>query len=114
MTLPHEPVGGWQDAPMRRGRGREPRRTATRRPVRSLVSGGPASAAVSGQAAAGAAGDVNGPPDPVRAATVSVLAGTAQARSPLVRCGLFEAVEAGPPDAAGERQRLEGLGAGAG
>jgi hypothetical protein len=77
-----------------------------------VVGGGPATA-VSGQAAGGAGGGVDGPQDPARVATVSLLAGIAQVRSPLaaelVLCGRFEAVQAGSPDAAGERQRLEAL-----
>ena len=65
------------------------------------------------QAAGGAGGDVDVPQDPIRDVTVSLLAGIAEARSPLaaelVLCGAFGAVAAGLPDASDEQERLEAL-----
>ena len=111
--LPHEMRDGWQDALMGTGRGREPQRTATRRPSLSLVSSAATSRAGSGQAAGGAGGDVDVPQDPIHVVAVSLLAGIAEARSPLaaelVLCGAFGAVASGLPEASDEQERLEAL-----
>ena len=98
---------------MGRGRGREPHRTATRRASVSLVSSGPTSMAGLEQAAGGAGGDVHVLQGPIRVVAVSLLAGIAEARSPLaaelVLCGAFGAVAAGLPEASDEQERLEAL-----
>ena len=103
-------LGGWQDAVMRRGRGREPRRAATRRPPVSLVISGSTSTSGPEQAGDGAAGDLDAPEEPIRAATVALLAGIAEARSPLaaerVLCAALGAVEVGLPDSSDE-ERLQ-------
>lgn len=99
---------------MGRGRGREPRRTATRkRPSVSLVRSDPSSAAGSEQGAGGLPDDVDALDELIGAATASLLGGIAEARSPLaaelVLCGAFGAVKAGLPDDADEQERLEAL-----
>jgi len=96
------------------GRGREPRRTATRkRPSVSLVRSDPSSAAGSEQGAGGLLDDVDALDELIGAATASLLGGIAEARSPLaaelVLCGAFGAVKAGLPDDADEQERLEAL-----
>lgn len=88
------------------------RRSATRKPPSmSLVSRHPPVVAGSGQADV-LAGDVDGS-DLLAAATMSLLAGIAEARNPLaaelVLCAAIGAVEAGMPDDADERDRLDAL-----
>ena len=92
---------------MRRSRSREARRSATRKqPSMLLVSADPPSSEGSGQASGGPVGDVG-------AATASLLAAIAEARSPLaaelVLCAAFGAVETGLPDDVDEQERLEAL-----
>ena len=99
---------------MGRGRSREPRRSATRKlPSLLLMSSDPPSAEGSQQASGGLAGDVDAPDGLIGAATASLLAAIAEARSPLaaelVLCGAFGAVETGLPDDADEQERLEAL-----
>jgi len=99
---------------MGRGRSREARRSATRkRPSMLLVSSDSPSAEGSEQASGGLAGDVDAPYGLIGAATASLLAAIAQARSALaaelVLCGAFGAVETGLPDDADEQERLEAL-----
>lgn len=99
---------------MGRGRDREPRRNATRRRSSvSLGSGDPPSTAAPEQAAGGPAGQVDAPEELIGAATTSLLAGIAAARSPLaaelVLCEAFGAVEEGLPGDADEQERLEAL-----
>ena len=105
---------GWHDAAMGRDRSREPRRGATRkRPSMLLVSSDPPSAEGSEQASGGLAGDIEAPDELIGAATASVLAAIAAARSPLaaelVVCAAFGAVETGLPDDADEQERSESL-----
>lgn len=71
------------------------------------------SAEGSEQASGGLAGDVDAPNGLIGAATASLLAAIAEARSPLaaelVLCGTFGAVATGLPDDADEQERLEAL-----
>jgi hypothetical protein len=88
------------------------RRSATRKPPSvSLVGRDPLAVAGSGQTAV-LAGDVDGS-ELLAAATVSLLAGIAEARNPLaaelVLCAAIGAVETGMPDDADEQGRLDAL-----
>ena len=99
---------------MRRSRSREARRSATRKqPSMLLVSADPPSSEGSGQTSGGPVGDVGAPDGLIGAATASLLAAIAEARSPLaaelVLCAAFGAVETGLPDDADEQERLEAL-----
>src|SRR5664279_931292 len=108
------PGAGWHDALMGRGRSREPRRSATRkRPSMLLVSSDPPSTDGSEQASGGLAGDVDALDGLIGAATASLLAAIAEARSALaaelVLCGALGAVETGLPDDADEQERFDAL-----
>ena len=99
---------------MGRGRSREPRRSSTRKlPPLLLMSSDPPSAEGSHQASGEFPGDVHAPDWLIGAATASLLAAIAEARSPLaaelVLCGAFGAVETGLPDDADEQERPEAL-----
>ena len=99
---------------MRRSRSREARRSATRKqPSMLLVSADPPSSEGSGQTSGGPVGDVGEPDGLIGAATASLLAAIAEARSPLaaelVLCAAFGAVETGLPDDVDEQERLEAL-----
>ena len=88
------------------------RRSATRKPPSvSLVSRDPLAVAGSGQAEV-LAGDVD-ESELLAAATMSLLAGIAEARHPLaaelVLCAAIGAVETGMPDHADEQDRLDAL-----
>ena len=78
-----------------------------------LVSADPPSSEGSGQASGGPVGDVGAPDGLIGAATASLLAAIAEARSPLaaelVLCAAFGAVETGLPDDVDEQERLEAL-----
>ena len=88
---------------MGRRRSREPRRSATRkRPSMLLVSSDQPSAEGSEQVSGGLDGDVDAADGLIGAATASLLAAIAEARSALaaelVLCWAFGAVETGLPD----------------
>jgi hypothetical protein len=99
---------------MGRGRHREAKRSATRRrPSLSLVSGDRLTAEGSGPASGEPVGDAEAPAELIAEATASLLAGIAEARSPLaaelVLCGAFGAVATGLPEDASEQERVEAL-----
>jgi hypothetical protein len=98
---------------MGKRRSRVVRRSATRKsPAVSLVSIDPQPSMGSVPVARGPAGDVDAA-ELIAAATMSLLAGIAEARSPLaaelVMCGALGAVETGLPDDADELERLDAL-----
>lgn len=78
-----------------------------------MVSRNPPSGEGSDPVAGGLSRDINAQAEPIAAVTASLLAGIAEARSPLaaelVLCGAFAAVEAGLPDDADEEERLDAL-----
>ncbi len=98
-------MGTSRNRPARRGVTGKP-------PALSVVSRNPPSGAGSDPVAGGLARD-DAPAEPIAAVTASLLAGIAEARSPLaaelVLCGAFAAAEAGLPDDADEEERLEAL-----
>ena len=104
----------WKDAPVGKRRDWVARRSATRKSAPLLlVSRNRPSGEGSDLVAGGHAQDVNALAEPIVAATASLLAGIAEARSPLaaelVLCGAFAALEAGLRDDADEQERLEAL-----
>ena len=99
---------------MGKSRNRVARRSATREPPAfSLVGRNPPSGAGSDPVASGLTRDADAPAEALAAVTASLLAGIAEARSPLaaelVMCAAFAAVDAGLPDDADEQERLEAL-----
>jgi hypothetical protein len=96
-----------------KNRNQAARRSATRKPTAwAKVGRIPPPAAVADPVAGGLAWE-DAPDEPIAAVTASLLAGIAEARSPLaaelVLCGAFGVVEAGLPDDADEQERLEAL-----
>lgn len=99
---------------MGKSRNRVARRSATRKPAAlSVVSRDLPSGEGSDPVEGALARDANAPAEPIAAVIASLLAGIREARSPLaaelVLCEAFAAVEAGLPDDADGKERIEAL-----